>query len=124
MQWEPWARHNGRTQYQDTAKLSTRTWSPSFPSQNAVLLFLNTSLVGDVGLHSHEAAHHLFSVLRASGVCEADERAVDRDPGTPLQLQHTTTDKLQKVTSDVLRGNRHLFGDTTSDRSTRGDEGQ
>ena len=35
---------------------------------------------------SHEATHHLLRVLRAPGVGKADERAVDSDPGTPLQL--------------------------------------
>jgi len=39
--------------------------------------------------YSHEAAHHLFGVLRAPGVGEADERAVDGNPRTPLQLQRT-----------------------------------
>lgn len=39
------------------------------------------------GLYSHEAAHHLLGVLRAPGVSEADEGAVDRDPGAPLQLE-------------------------------------
>lgn len=43
-------------------------------------------------VYSHEAAHHLFGVLWASGVCKADERAVDGDPGTPLQLKHKHTD--------------------------------
>lgn len=41
--------------------------------------------------NSHEAAHHLFGVFRASGVCKADERAVDCDPGAPLQLKHKHT---------------------------------
>lgn len=36
---------------------------------------------------SHEAAHHLLSVLGASGVCKTDERAVDRNPGAPLELE-------------------------------------
>lgn len=38
-------------------------------------------------MDSHEAAHHLLSVLGASGVCKTDERAVDRDPGAPLELE-------------------------------------
>lgn len=36
----------------------------------------------------HEAAHHLLCVLGAARVGEADEGAVDGDPGAPLQLEH------------------------------------
>lgn len=36
---------------------------------------------------SHEAAHHLFGVFWAPRVGEADKRAVDSNPGTPLELQ-------------------------------------
>lgn len=36
---------------------------------------------------SHEATHHLLSVLRAPGVGKADEGAVDSDPSAPLQLE-------------------------------------
>lgn len=39
--------------------------------------------------YSHKAAHHLFGVFWTSGVCKADEGAVDGDPGAPLQLKHT-----------------------------------
>lgn len=39
-------------------------------------------------MDSHEAAHHLLGVLRASGVGETDERAVDSDPGAPFELEH------------------------------------
>lgn len=48
---------------------------------------------------SHEAAHHLFGVLRAPGVCKADERAVDRDPGAPLQLKHTKDEMQFRATT-------------------------
>ena len=41
---------------------------------------------------SHEAAHHLLCVLGAARVGEADEGAVDGDPGAPLQLQHQEGD--------------------------------
>lgn len=37
--------------------------------------------------HSHETAHHLFGVFGASGVRKADERAVDGNPGAPLELE-------------------------------------
>lgn len=40
----------------------------------------------------HEAAHHLLCVLGAARVGEADEGAVDGDPGAPLQLQHQEGD--------------------------------
>lgn len=38
------------------------------------------------GPGSHEATHHLFSVLRAPGVGKADEGTVDGNPSAPLQL--------------------------------------
>lgn len=40
---------------------------------------------------SHEAAHHLFGVFWAPGVRKADERAVDCDPGAPLELEYEGT---------------------------------
>ena len=51
----------------------------------------------------HEAAHHLFSVLGAPGVGEADERAVDGNPRAPLQLQDTYTHNWMSYTAVILR---------------------
>lgn len=54
--------------------------------------------------YSHKAAHHLFGVLGASGVGEADERTVDCDPRTPLKLQHKhITHDTQVICAPVLR---------------------
>lgn len=39
-----------------------------------------------LGPASHEATHHLLSVLRAPRVGKADKGAVDGDPSAPLQL--------------------------------------
>lgn len=45
-----------------------------------------TGVPPSLGPASHEATHHLLSVLRAPGIGEADEGAVDSDPSAPLQL--------------------------------------
>lgn len=60
---------------------------------------------------SHKAAHHLFGVLRASGICKTDERAVDGDPGTPLELEHKNSNE-QEQSENIYRPKQAIIFET------------